>query len=226
MKKWTIDEIRALVAQAKQGEDKLYFVALEWSTGGDGGTYEVRYFTDKQAMEQYANELMERGGKAYEDADALTIYVQIYAADIKGLTFDVADSFDTMDEEDFFMGELGVMMSDHHDTGGEEVNAYVTEESLDADDTIDHENCEPYNVKGYLRQGDHCRRNEYDVDCLVWQWRGKKFAAYGHMDMTKQVQLDLHYSGETGDLPGIGLDWTAPDGHKHEVFCAYVEMSE
>ena len=226
MKKWTINEIKALVAQAKQGEDKLYFVALEWSTGGDGGTYEGRYFTDKQAMEQYADELMERGGKAYEDADALTVYVQIYAADIEGLTFDVADSFDAMDEEDFFMGELGVTLSGDYDTGGQEVNAYVKEEQLDADDTIDAKNGNPYNVKGWLRQGDHGERNEYDVDCLMWQWHGKKFVAYGHMDMTKQVRLDLHYSGEKGDLPGIGLDWTDPDGQTHEVFCAYVEMSE
>lgn len=225
MKKWTIDEIRALVAQAKQDDDKLYFVTLEWVTGGDGGTYEGRYFTDKQVMEQYADELKKRGGKAYEDADSLDVYVATYAANIEGLQYDVADNYDSKGDVDFFIGELGVMLSDRHDTGCEYVSDYVTERELEEDDAIEQENCEPYNVKGYLRQGDHCRRDEYDVDCLVWQWRGKKFAAYGHMDMTKQVHLDLHYSGETGDLPGIGLDWTDPDGNKHEVFCAYVEMS-
>ena len=221
MKKWTIDEVRELVAQAKQGEDTLYCVTLEWADGCSSDVISIEYFTDKQQADDYAERMEREGGKEYESMDRAVIYMMRYKAAISDLTFTVAKDYKDFDDEDFVGTAAGVQLSEVYDEGGVDVDPYVKEVEPETEEKNIEQESRPYNVKGYA----NCHRSDYNVDCLTWMWNGRKFEAFGHLRTTEQVRLDLHYSGETGDVHGLGIKWTAPDGKQHDVFCGDCELA-
>lgn len=223
MKNWTIDEVRELVAQAKQGEDTLYCVALEWADDcGNGDVISIKYFTDKQQADDYAERMEKEGGKEYERFERATIYVQRYKADVKDMTFTVAKDYKDFDDEDFVGTAAGVQLSEVYDEGGVEVDPYVKEVEPETEEKSIEQEERPYNVKGYANSG---RQSDYNVDCLTWMWNGRKFEAYGHLRTVEQVRLNLHYSGETGDVHGLGIKWTDPNGKQHDVFCGDCDLT-
>lgn len=218
-KNWTIDEIKAIINNRKENENELYCVALEWDGAGNYGTEECGYFTTPEDADIYIKELHRRGGVLYKDSEKLSVYVQKYAALIADLHLDEVTDDETDEDYDFAINDGCVVLTHKWDIGGQEICEYVCETEPEKEEkALDQEDV-PYNVKAYIKG----KKSDYNVDNLTWMWQGRKFEAYGKLRTIKVVRLNQHYEGETGELPGVGIDWTAPDDKRHEIFIADVD---